>query len=76
MAEKNANAQQSLVLHVAFFNSINKRLVNNLQTSSAQLLQWLPADSMRKMTVSDAAQTTVENWRRLELSSAWLLFIV
>ena len=52
MAEKNANAQQSLVLHVAFFNSINKRLVNNLQTSSAQLLQGLPADSMRKMTVS------------------------
>ena len=76
MAEKNANAQQSLVLHVAFFNSINKRLVNNLQTSSAQLLQGLTADSMRKMTVSDAAQTTVENWRRLELSSAWLLFIV
>ena len=65
MAEKNANAQQSLELHAAFFNSIDERLVNNLQTSSAQLLQWLPADSMRKMTVSDAAQTTVENWRRL-----------
>jgi nesprin-1 len=65
MAEKNANAQQLLELHAAFFNSIDERLVNNLQTSSAQLLQWLPADSMRKMTVSDAAQTTVENWRRL-----------
>ena len=65
MAEKNANAQQSLELHAAFFNSMDERLVINLQAAANQLLQWLPDESKRKMTVSDAVETTMENWQRL-----------
>ena len=66
MAEKKApGAQQSLELHAEFFNAIDQNLIANLQTAGDQLLQWLPDDSKRKMTVSDVVETTLENWTRL-----------
>lgn len=64
LTEKNANAQQTLEAHDAFFSTTDDQMIANLQSASAQLQQWLP-DERRRMTVADAVDNAVTSWQRL-----------